>query len=116
MQQRARKHQSRFLVGFPGKTLYCRNVVLRASPDQHVAFNHGGGAAGAGPTLGRREQGRGRCAWGSGHKSLLVLFFRKEQESSFSEEKEAKTFISGASFSAIRDLAGKLLQISIFKD
>jgi hypothetical protein len=28
-----------------------------------------------------------------GHKSLLVLFFRKEQESSFSEEKEAKRLL-----------------------
>jgi hypothetical protein len=29
----------------------------------------------------------------SGNKSLLVLFFRKEQESSFSEEKEAKRLL-----------------------
>jgi hypothetical protein len=28
-----------------------------------------------------------------GNKSLLVLFFRKEQESSFSEEKEAKRLL-----------------------
>jgi hypothetical protein len=28
-----------------------------------------------------------------GHKSLLVLFFREEQESSFSEEKEAKRLL-----------------------
>jgi hypothetical protein len=41
-------------------------------------------------------------------KSLLVLFFRKEQESSFVFRKRSKkTFISGASFSAIRDLAGE---------
>jgi hypothetical protein len=40
-------------------------------------------------------------------KSLLVLFFRKEQESSFSEEKEAKRlYSSGGSGSGIRDLAG----------
>jgi hypothetical protein len=30
------------------------------------------------------------CERAPGIKSLLVLFFRKEQESSFSEEKEAK--------------------------
>jgi hypothetical protein len=28
-----------------------------------------------------------------GRKSLLVLFFRKEQKSSFSEEKEAKRLL-----------------------
>jgi hypothetical protein len=28
-------------------------------------------------------------------KSLLVLFFRKEQDSSFSEEKEAKRLFDG---------------------
>jgi hypothetical protein len=37
----------------------------------------------------------------------LILFFRKEQESSFSEEKEAKRlYVSGGSGSTIRDLAG----------
>jgi hypothetical protein len=30
------------------------------------------------------------------NKSLLVLFFRKEQDSSFSEEKEAKRLLSSA--------------------
>jgi hypothetical protein len=29
----------------------------------------------------------------TGNKSLLVLFFRKEQDSSFSEEKEAKRLL-----------------------
>jgi hypothetical protein len=36
----------------------------------------------------KRPESRGAAA--SGSKSLLVLFFRKEQDSSFSEEKEAK--------------------------
>jgi hypothetical protein len=31
----------------------------------------------------------------SAYKSLLVLFFRKEQDSSFSEEKEAKRLLFG---------------------
>jgi hypothetical protein len=34
-------------------------------------------------------------------KSLLVLFFRKEQESSFSEEKEAKRLFTMAAWLAL---------------
>jgi hypothetical protein len=42
-----------------------------------------------------------------GSKSLLVLFFRKEQDSSFSEEKEAKRLLlSVSSCTEVRDLAG----------
>jgi hypothetical protein len=33
------------------------------------------------------------CEPAPGSKSLLVLFFRKEQDSSFSEEKEAKRLL-----------------------
>jgi hypothetical protein len=43
----------------------------------------------------------------SGNKSLLVLFFRKEQDSSFSEEKEAKRLLLSVAWcSNFRDLAG----------
>jgi hypothetical protein len=39
----------------------------------------------------------------------LVLFFRKEQDSSFSEEKEAKRLWFPGAGSKIPDLAGKVI-------